>query len=55
METFYREQRRRFDVLMNGADPVGNRWNYDDEDRESPPKKQATLEVPKPYQPREEK
>jgi deoxyribodipyrimidine photolyase-related protein len=25
MEDFYREQRRRFDVLMNGADPVGNR------------------------------
>jgi deoxyribodipyrimidine photolyase-related protein len=54
MEDFYREQRRRFDVLMSGAEPVGNRWNYDDQNRESPPKKQATLEVPKPYQPRED-
>ncbi len=54
MEDFYRDQRRRFDVLMNGADPVGNRWNYDEENRESPPKKQATLNVPKPYQPRED-
>jgi deoxyribodipyrimidine photolyase-related protein len=54
MEDFYRDQRRRFDVLMDGADPVGNRWNYDEENRESPPKKQATLQVPKPYQPRED-
>ena len=54
MEDFYRDQRRRFDVLMDGAEPVGNRWNYDEENRESPPKKQATLGVPKPYQPRED-
>ena len=25
MEDFYRDQRRRFDVLMQGPDPVGNR------------------------------
>ncbi|SEH79622.1 deoxyribodipyrimidine photolyase-related protein [Mycolicibacterium rutilum] len=54
MEDFYREQRRRFDVLMDGVDPVGRRWNYDEDNRESPPKKQATLGVPKPYQPRED-
>ncbi len=54
MEDFYREQRRRFDVLMDGADPVGGRWNYDTENRESPPKNQRTLDVPKPYQPRED-
>jgi deoxyribodipyrimidine photolyase-related protein len=54
MEDFYRDQRRRFDVLMEGKDPVGNRWNYDEENRGSPPKKQKTLGVPKPYQPRED-
>ncbi len=54
MEDFYRDQRRRFDVLMQGADPVGNRWNYDEENREPPPKKQATLDVPAPYRPRED-
>jgi deoxyribodipyrimidine photolyase-related protein len=54
MEDFYRDQRRRFDVLMNGADPVGNRWNYDEENRASPPKKQSTLGVPAPYRPRED-
>ena len=54
MEDFYREQRRRFDVLMAGAEPVGGRWNYDTENREAPPKKQPTLGVPPPYQPRED-
>ncbi len=54
MEDFYRDQRRRFDVLMNGTDPVGNRWNYDEDNREPPPKKQSTLRVPAPYKPRED-
>lgn len=54
MEDFYRDQRRRFDVLMNGPDPIGNRWNYDEDNRESPPKKQRTLDVPAPYKPRED-
>lgn len=54
MEDFYRDQRRRFDVLMNGNDPVGNRWNYDEDNREPPPKKRTTLEVPAPYKPRED-
>lgn len=54
MEDFYRDQRRRFDVLMDGGEPVGRRWNYDDENREPPPKKQKTLGLPKPYQPRED-
>ncbi|XCI62540.1 deoxyribodipyrimidine photo-lyase [Mycolicibacterium parafortuitum] len=53
MEDFYRDQRRRFDVLMNGADPVGNRWNYDEDNREPPPKA-PTLGVPAPYRPRED-
>ncbi|WP_460359085.1 cryptochrome/photolyase family protein [Mycobacterium sp. ZZG] len=54
MEDFYRDQRRRFDVLMNGAEPVGNRWNYDEDNREPPPKKQPTLGAPAPYRPRED-
>lgn len=54
MEDFYRDQRRRFGVLMNGSEPVGNRWNYDEDNREPPPKKQTTLDVPAPYKPRED-
>ncbi|MEM7349230.1 MAG: cryptochrome/photolyase family protein [Acidobacteriota bacterium] len=37
MEDFYRWQRRRLDVLMDGPEPVGGRWNFDDQNREPPP------------------
>ena len=30
MEDFYRWQRRRLGVLMDGDDPAGGRWNFDD-------------------------
>ena len=39
MEDFYRWQRRRLDVLMDGADPVAGKWNFDEENRQPPPKK----------------
>jgi deoxyribodipyrimidine photolyase-related protein len=35
MEFFYREMRRRHDVLMEGDQPVGGAWNFDAENRES--------------------
>ncbi|KQW40368.1 cryptochrome/photolyase family protein [Rhizobacter sp. Root404] len=35
MEFFYREQRARHGVLMDGGAPAGGRWNYDAENRES--------------------
>jgi deoxyribodipyrimidine photolyase-related protein len=54
LEDFYRAQRRRFEVLMDGGEPVGGRWNYDPENRESPPKKQKTLGLPGPYHPDED-
>ncbi|MFG1935340.1 cryptochrome/photolyase family protein [Mycobacterium sp. NPDC048908] len=54
MEDFYRDQRRRFDVLMDGSEPVGGQWNYDADNREPPPRKQSTLGVPPPYKPRED-
>ena len=38
MEFFYREGRRRFNVLMDGAEPLGGRWNFDQENRKAPPK-----------------
>ena len=54
LEDFYREQRRRFGVLMDGDQPVGGKWNYDTENRESPPKGRTTLDVPPPYLPAED-
>lgn len=35
MEYFYREQRRRLGVLMDGNKPAGGQWNFDAENRES--------------------
>jgi deoxyribodipyrimidine photolyase-related protein len=54
MEDFYRDQRRRFGVLLEpGDDPLSGRWNLDHDNRERPPK-QATLGVPRPYRPHED-
>lgn len=38
MENFYRAQRRRLNILMDGEKPVGGAWNYDDQNRLPPPK-----------------
>ena len=38
MEDFYRWQRKRLNVLMDGDEPTGGRWNFDEENREPPPK-----------------
>ena len=35
MEYFYRELRRENDVLMDGEEPVGDKWNLDKENREA--------------------
>ncbi|MEI7623879.1 MAG: cryptochrome/photolyase family protein [Actinomycetes bacterium] len=37
MEDFYRWQRRRLDLLMDGEDPVEGKWNFDADNREPPP------------------
>jgi deoxyribodipyrimidine photolyase-related protein len=51
MEDFYRAQRRRLGVLMDGSEPVGGRWNFDLENREPPP---ADRSPPEPFRPRED-
>jgi deoxyribodipyrimidine photolyase-related protein len=38
MEDFYRWQRTRLGYLMEGDEPATGRWNYDEENRERPPK-----------------
>lgn len=53
MEDFYRDQRRRFGVLLEpDGGPVGGGWNFDKSNREGPPRA-ATLGVPAPWHPRE--
>ncbi|MGQ0630842.1 MAG: cryptochrome/photolyase family protein [Sporichthyaceae bacterium] len=53
LEDFYRDTRRRTGVLMDGAEPAGGRWNYDELNREPPPKV-ATLPLPAPWWPEED-
>ncbi len=54
MEDFYRDQRRRFGILLDGDGPLGGRWNLDADNREPPPRR-TTLGVPPPYRPREDR
>ncbi|MDF1827705.1 MAG: cryptochrome/photolyase family protein [Legionellaceae bacterium] len=46
MEYFYREMRKKHQILMDGEEPVGGAWNYDAQNRK-PPK--SGLSAPKPY------
>ena len=39
MENFYRKQRIRLNILMEGGQPLGGAWNFDKENRLPPPKK----------------
>ncbi|MFR9674175.1 cryptochrome/photolyase family protein [Streptomyces sp. TR06-5] len=54
LENFYRHVRRRHALLMDGDEPAGGRWNLDRENREGPPRHATTLDVPRPYRPRED-
>ena len=46
MEFFYREMRKKHNILMDGDIPVGGKWNYDAENRK-PPKE--GLNIPQPF------
>jgi deoxyribodipyrimidine photolyase-related protein len=53
MEDFYRDARRRFDILMDGSEPVGGRWNFDADNREPAPRS-SVLGVSEPWWPTED-
>lgn len=48
LEFFYREMRKRHQVLMNGREPIGGQWNFDAENRSAYPKKTGPGEIPLP-------
>ena len=54
LEDFYREQRRRHAVLMEGGEPITGRWNYDADNRERPPRGASRLDVVPAWQPDED-
>jgi deoxyribodipyrimidine photolyase-related protein len=37
MESFYRQMRRKHGILMQGDEPAGGKWNYDQENRKKLP------------------
>ena len=47
MEFFYREIRKKHDILMNGNKPEGGKWNFDNENQKSPVK---YLNIPEKYE-----
>ena len=53
LEDFYRWQRRRLEVLMDGDEPVGGQWNFDHDNREPPPKSER-LDLAAPWWPVED-
>lgn len=53
MEDFYRDSRRRLNVLMDDEQPVGGRWNYDSDNRQPPPRT-GSIEVTQPRWPQED-
>jgi (6-4)DNA photolyase len=54
LEDFYRAQRRRHAVLMADGEPVTGRWNYDEDNRERPPRGASRLDLVPPWQPEED-
>ena len=52
MEFFYRLMRIKYNILMQGNEPVGGKWNYDADNRKSP---DVNLLVPKPYHTKQDK
>ncbi len=38
MESFYRSMRKKYDLMMDGKQPIAGKWNYDKENRKKLPK-----------------
>ena len=50
LESFYREGRKRYGVLMAGGDPEGGQWNFDQDNRQ-PPKGSLAPPAPCEFEP----
>ena len=47
MDFFYRDMRRDHNILMDGGEPIGGKWNFDSDNRGSP---KAGMVIPPPLQ-----
>ena len=43
MESFYHMMRKKYNILMNGDQPLTGKWNYDGENRKKLPKNHKTI------------
>ncbi len=50
MEHFYRKMRKDTDILMKQGKPIGDKWNYDSDNRQAPPK-DKTFKTPPQFSP----
>lgn len=44
MESFYRSMRRKYDILMDGQQPLTGKWNYDADNRKKLPKNHVPIQ-----------
>ena len=44
MESFYRMMRKKYDILMDGKEPLTGQWNYDADNRKKLPKNHLPIE-----------
>ena len=48
MATFYKETRKKLDILMSkDGTPVGGKWSFDEDNRNKLPKKISIPKIPK--------
>ena len=47
MAVFYKDTRRKMNILMNGEDPVGGKWSFDEDNRKKLPKGTKVPSFPK--------
>ena len=47
MAVFYKETRKKMNILMNGEDPVGGKWSFDEDNRNKLPKGTKVPAFPK--------
>ncbi len=50
MEDFYRQGRKRWQILMEGEQPLGGKWNYDSDNRQ-PPQEGSLFPAPLRFEP----
>ena len=46
MATFYKKQRQRMDILMDGNEPEGGQWSFDEENRKKLPRGHKVPDLP---------